>query len=406
MRTLRLGFVIVLLLLAARSFAEPEVFSDAGFEADKAFAVENNKLHVIYFTAIWCPPCQKMKKTTWVDKSLVSWLGEHAVVSSVDVDDERELAEKYAISAMPTIIVTNEGEEVGRTVGYQGAANFRDWLIKAQSGELPPHVQQTPEEIYNEAFESARETGRQIREFQDRLESARETMNRGSDSYQRATEQYLTIIEELVEHGYVELFDEYRTSVWLLVDEYPPARKSFAAARDQIESDLRAGQVNWDKLSGWAVLNYILDDQNRTLNWLERRVAAGSGVPSSRLIYDIAHEAAINARRFDLLKEIADPLYESLTADAEFEHLTSVFQATGRLNELDEQDSKQILENMLELRRYTLAEQHAIALGIGDIDAAARIREMLLNKDDTEEARRLLTEYAQGMGVDAGEEAD
>ena len=58
---------------------------------------------VLYFTAAWCGPC-KMFKPTVQAVSAETGVG----ISYVDVDQQPDIAQKYNISSVPTIIVEND----------------------------------------------------------------------------------------------------------------------------------------------------------------------------------------------------------------------------------------------------------------------------------------------------------
>lgn len=73
---------------------------------------------VLYFTATWCPPCKKIApafekmsneftKTTFV---------------KIDIDDHRDLAEEYRISAVPTFKAIN-GSTIVSTVSKRQLPN-------------------------------------------------------------------------------------------------------------------------------------------------------------------------------------------------------------------------------------------------------------------------------------------
>ena len=69
------------------------------------------------FWATWCGPCQQLNP---VLESLASELGETAKIAKVNVDDERELAVKLNVKAMPTLVFFKGGQEQER---MQGGAN-------------------------------------------------------------------------------------------------------------------------------------------------------------------------------------------------------------------------------------------------------------------------------------------
>jgi thioredoxin 1 len=53
---------------------------------------------ILYFTATWCPPCKK------IAPSFEKMSNEFAKTTfvKIDIDDHRDLAEEYGISAVPT----------------------------------------------------------------------------------------------------------------------------------------------------------------------------------------------------------------------------------------------------------------------------------------------------------------
>ena len=67
---------------------------------------------VLYFSAAWCGPCKMFKP---VVQQISSEL-EIGIVY-VDVDQQRDMAMKYSISSVPTIVVENDGNVVYRNSG-------------------------------------------------------------------------------------------------------------------------------------------------------------------------------------------------------------------------------------------------------------------------------------------------
>ena len=71
---------------------------------------------LIDFWATWCGPCRMMAPV--VDEIAES-MGSSIKVCKVNIDENQDLAEKYAVMSIPTFIVIKNGEETGRTVGVQ-----------------------------------------------------------------------------------------------------------------------------------------------------------------------------------------------------------------------------------------------------------------------------------------------
>jgi thioredoxin 1 len=70
--------------------------------------------HVLYFTADWCNPCQKVKP-------IVEEINKDSVTKfqMIDVDSEMELTKKFEIRSVPTFILIKNGTEIKRTTGAQ-----------------------------------------------------------------------------------------------------------------------------------------------------------------------------------------------------------------------------------------------------------------------------------------------
>ncbi|MFT5192934.1 MAG: thioredoxin 1 [Verrucomicrobiales bacterium] len=66
------------------------------------------------FWAPWCGPCQQLNP---VIEALAAEMGGAAKIGKVNVDDNRDLAVKLAVRAMPTLLFFKDGEEKERLTG-------------------------------------------------------------------------------------------------------------------------------------------------------------------------------------------------------------------------------------------------------------------------------------------------
>jgi thioredoxin 1 len=78
--------------------------------------LETAKPVVVDFWAEWCGPC---KALTPVLEEIASDIGEGASVVKINVDENQELAQKYGIRGIPTLIFFKNGEIKKTLVGNQ-----------------------------------------------------------------------------------------------------------------------------------------------------------------------------------------------------------------------------------------------------------------------------------------------
>ncbi len=72
-----------------------------------------NGISVVKFGAEWCGPCKTIN--TVLQKMQDEFQDYNFVY--VDVDDDPDLAKEYKISALPTVILFKDGQEIDKFVG-------------------------------------------------------------------------------------------------------------------------------------------------------------------------------------------------------------------------------------------------------------------------------------------------
>jgi len=82
--------------------------------SDFSELINSDKPTLVDFYANWCVPCEMM--TPIIDQTKVE-LGDKANVLKVDVDNNAEVARKYQIRSIPTLLIFKEGEVVWRQSG-------------------------------------------------------------------------------------------------------------------------------------------------------------------------------------------------------------------------------------------------------------------------------------------------
>lgn len=82
----------------------------ADFEAE---VLKSDKTVLVDFWAVWCGPCRMLSPV--VDQ--VAEENPDIKVCKVNVDEEQQLAVKYGVMSIPTLLVFKGGELVNQSVG-------------------------------------------------------------------------------------------------------------------------------------------------------------------------------------------------------------------------------------------------------------------------------------------------
>lgn len=80
---------------------------------------------LVDFWATWCGPCRM--QTPILDE-LDKELNGAVKIGKVDVDTEMELARRYRVMSIPTLLVFKDGELESRTVGLQDIDRLREMV--------------------------------------------------------------------------------------------------------------------------------------------------------------------------------------------------------------------------------------------------------------------------------------
>lgn len=94
---------------------------------------------VLFFTAPWCGPCQRMTD------AVETLSREGRQLRAVNVDEERTLAKKYDISSIPAFVAVTDGHVTGRRTGLQSTDSLRAWCSVIGSSADPSPRPTTPE---------------------------------------------------------------------------------------------------------------------------------------------------------------------------------------------------------------------------------------------------------------------
>lgn len=93
--------------------------TDANFEKE---VISSDTPVLVDFWAPWCGPCRMLAPT--IEELAAEYKGK-VKVGKADTDDNHDIAVKYGISAIPTIIIFNKGEIAKKLVGVASKKDLK-----------------------------------------------------------------------------------------------------------------------------------------------------------------------------------------------------------------------------------------------------------------------------------------
>lgn len=87
--------------------------------------LKNEGLVVVDFFATWCAPCQMLAP---VLIELEKKYGDEVEFYKVNIDESEDVAIRYGVSSVPTLIFFKNGEEIDRQEGFADEDELSNWI--------------------------------------------------------------------------------------------------------------------------------------------------------------------------------------------------------------------------------------------------------------------------------------
>jgi thioredoxin 1 len=105
-------------LFSLKERKEMITFTDQNFEKE---VLKSEKPVLVDFWAPWCGPCQMVSPLI---EELAKEVEGKVKVGKLNVDENPQVATKYGIMSIPTVIFFKEGKEVVRQIGLESKENY------------------------------------------------------------------------------------------------------------------------------------------------------------------------------------------------------------------------------------------------------------------------------------------
>ncbi len=99
-------------------------FTDQNFDEE---VLQSDKPVLVDFWAEWCGPCKALSPV--IDELATEYAGK-VKVGKLNTDASRDVSVRYSISAIPTVIIFQNGEIVERFVGLKSKQDIKSALDK------------------------------------------------------------------------------------------------------------------------------------------------------------------------------------------------------------------------------------------------------------------------------------
>jgi thioredoxin 1 len=89
--------------------------------------INDSRPVIVDFHALWCSPC---KMQSPVLKEVAAELGDKVKIIKIDVDQNNEIAVRYNVQSVPTLIIFKNGKVIWRQSGVASKTQIKSALAQ------------------------------------------------------------------------------------------------------------------------------------------------------------------------------------------------------------------------------------------------------------------------------------
>ncbi|MEM8854638.1 MAG: thioredoxin TrxA [Pseudomonadota bacterium] len=100
----------------------PANVTDTSFDAD---VIQSDQPVVVDFWAEWCGPCKTIAPAL---EEIATEMDGKVKIAKLNVDENQQIAMKYGVRSIPTLIMFKNGEPAATQVGAAPKGRLVDWI--------------------------------------------------------------------------------------------------------------------------------------------------------------------------------------------------------------------------------------------------------------------------------------
>ena len=100
----------------------PSNVTDSSFQAD---VLDSSEPVVVDFWAEWCGPCKMIAPSL---EQIATEMDGKVKIAKLNIDENQNIAMKYGVRSIPTLILFKNGEPAATQVGAAPKGKLVDWI--------------------------------------------------------------------------------------------------------------------------------------------------------------------------------------------------------------------------------------------------------------------------------------